>query len=203
MSACLTRQGAGAPHPSFTRLLSSFLFILGYARLSGTLVTAKTADERGYAVNGGPTVRSGRAGRWSAAAALLALAVPLALTGGAGPADAAPQAGDISTVAGGTGGPGLATQVGLPGDCGVSYGGGHVLIADGESVRSLTPATDQLTTPAGTGGAGEYGDDGPATSADMYACAAGSGSDGSLLIADSMYNRIRMVAGTSGTFFGQ
>jgi hypothetical protein len=70
------------------------------------------------------------------------------------------SAGTISTIVGGVGAPAKATSVALgfessfTGPCGVAYGDGHLYIAAGPAVRRVAPATDWLTTPAGTGSSG-------------------------------------------------
>jgi len=54
-------------------------------------------------------------------------------------------AGVISTVAGGVGGPAMGTKVALT-PCEVSFGAGHLFIADRVSVRRLSPGSP--VTPA-------------------------------------------------------
>jgi len=116
-------------------------------------------------------------------------------------------AGTISTVAGGVGGPAEATKVALAssfaGLCGVSYGDGDLYIADGSMVRKVSPQTDGLTTPAGTGGIAPLGDGGPADAAAFVSCATVVDHSGNLVIADAGNNRVRVLAGHSGTFYGQ
>src|SRR5579859_584969 len=89
---------------------------------------------------------------------VLAVASVVGLAAGSGQALARPVArpavaGVISTIAGGAGGPGIATTIGLANPCGVSFGGGSLRIADGTTVRTVDPATGRLTTPAGDGAA--------------------------------------------------
>ena len=103
--------------------------------------------------------------RWRAAAAVPAvvlagqvLTLAAAATGSAGGHQA--TTGVISTLAGGVGGPARATRVGIFVPCGVSYGTGHLYVANAGSVRSVNPQTDWLTTPAGTGSTGPLGDAG-------------------------------------------
>jgi len=145
--------------------------------------------------------------------------VVAALTCGAlmtwsGPAVAAPKpalaAGDISTVAGGVGGPARATTVSL-GVCGIAFGGGHLYLAGSGTVRSVNPAGDGLTTPAGignvpgplgiytvAGGAiGGFAGDGRRGIFAELNQPTGVAVDGAgnLLIADSGNSRIREVAG--------
>jgi hypothetical protein len=112
-------------------------------------------------------------------------------------------AGVISTVAGGVGGPGRATRVDVSYPCGVSFGAGAVYIAGGQTVRRVNPATDWLTTPAGTDALSPVGDGGPATSANVETCGTATDHDGSLLIVNFEDQRIQVVAARSGTFYGQ
>ena len=121
---------------------------------------------------------------------------------------APPPAGVISTVAGNVGGPAKATNVAVPA-CGVAYAGSVVRIADGPTVRAVSAKTDFLTTPAGnnTGGNGSQAlpaDGGPATSGGLSgACGAALDRHADLAIADATDERVRMVAHSTGTFFGQ
>jgi len=147
-----------------------------------------------------------------AAAAALLIAVVPALGGGTALASqtarppgvrAGVVAGIISTVAGGVGGPAKATRVSVGGLCGVSVGNGFLYAASGFTVRKVSPQTDQLTTPAGTGASGPLGDGGPAGSASVNACGTATDPSGNLVIADSLDSRIRVVAASKGTFYGQ
>ena len=101
----------------------------------------------------GTTVRR----RLSAVSAVAALGLALAAAPAGG--RAAAGAGLISTVAGGVGGPGRATRVAVTTPCGASFGDGNLYIADWAVVRKIKPATDWLTTPAGSYNA-PLGDDG-------------------------------------------
>ncbi len=134
--------------------------------------------------------------------AVTALAAGVAGGGAsAGAATAAPPAaGTISTVAGGVGGPGRATNVPITDPCGVSVASGLLYIADNTTVRQVD-STDRLTTPAGTGASAPLGDGGPATSASVGTCATAVDHSGNLVIADAY--RIRVVAAHNGTFYGQ
>jgi NHL repeat-containing protein len=116
---------------------------------------------------------------------------------------------------GGDGGPATATLMGFPGGA-VTDGAGNVLIANAGSDRVLAvPASTgtfyglpmvkgHMYTIAGNGTIGYSGDGGPATQAalqdpDGLALDAA----GNVLAADRDNDRVRMVAVTSGTFFGQ
>ena len=61
----------------------------------------------------------------------------------------------------GVGGPGRATAVDVSYPCGVSFGAGALYIAGGQTVRRVNPATDWLTTPAGTDAISPVGDGRP------------------------------------------
>ena len=150
-------------------------------------------------------------------ALVVALAVTVATLAGAGQAAAAAHPGEprvpggqqpgaagvISTVAGGVGGPGRATRVGMF-PCGVAFGGGHVYIGTESAVREVNPGSDWLTTPAGTGTGGPVGDGGRATKASVSeACGVGVDGSGNLLIADADLHRIQVVAASTGTFYGR
>ena len=157
-----------------------------------------------------PRVARGGAMAVVAAAALAgASAAAAPLPGMAHQRQAAPlPAGVISTVAGNVGGPAKATKVAVPA-CGVAYAGGVARIADGSTVRAVNVRTDFLTTPAGNNTAGGGaptlpGDGGPATSGGLSsACGAALDQHGNLAIADAGAERIRLVAHSTGTFFGQ
>jgi trimeric autotransporter adhesin len=130
-------------------------------------------------------------------------------------------AGDIYTVAGngtagssGDGGPATDAAI-VPVQVAVDAAG-NLVIADAEHqvVRVVAAKTGTLYgqamtagdiyTVAGTGTQGYSGDGGPATSAELntpYEVAVDG--SGNLVIADSHNNRVRFVAGTTGTFYGQ
>jgi hypothetical protein len=131
-------------------------------------------------------------------------------------------AGDIYTVAGngtagfsGDGGPATSAELNSPGGVAVD-GTGNLLIADtfNERVRVVAASTGtfygqamtagDIYTVAGTGTAGFSGDGGPATSAELSDLS-GVAVDGTgnLLIADTGNQRIRVVAASTGTFYGQ
>jgi trimeric autotransporter adhesin len=120
-------------------------------------------------------------------------------------------AGVISTVAGGPGGPARGTRVPLATvfdgsvsePCGLAYGAGRLYIGDMRTVRAVNPAAGWLTTPAGTGAAGPLGEGGPAAKANVNACGVAVDPSGNLLIADTYDNRIRVVAASTGTYYGQ
>jgi trimeric autotransporter adhesin len=158
--------------------------------------------------------QTGRLVRGSVAPGVMALVVVFAGGGQAGAA-AGPSAqhaaeagrvavvGVISTAAGGVGGPGRATKVALSA-CGVSFAGGHLYIADDGAVRKVSAGTDALTTLAGTGaGYGPRGDDGPAASATISTCGTAVDAAGNVVIADEGHHRVRVVAASTGSFYGQ
>ena len=158
--------------------------------------------------------RSGGLGRPAVVASVLTLVSAAALTWGLGRAQAggagvrqAAVAGNITTVAGGVGGPdaGTAVSLGLGQNnlCGITYGSGALYVADSDVVREVSPQTGRLTTPVGTGTAGPLGDGGPAASAELSTCGATLDHSGNLVIADLGGSRIRVVAASTGTFYGQ
>jgi trimeric autotransporter adhesin len=130
--------------------------------------------------------------------------------------------GDLYTVAGtgvahfaGDGGP--AVKAGLGNPTGVALdGAGNVLIADQQDSRIRVVAVrtgtfygramtaDHIYTVAGDGTFGFSGDGGPATQAEL-GTPAGVTTDhaGNLVIADTHNERVRVVAVTSGTFYGR
>ena len=131
-------------------------------------------------------------------------------------------AGDIYTVAGdgtagfsGDGGPATRASLNFPRGVAVD-GSGNLVIADGASNRIRVVAATAGTfygqsmtagdiyTVAGDGTAGFSGDGGPATRA-AFSSPEGVAVDGSgnLVIADTNNNRVRVVAVSTGTFYGQ
>jgi trimeric autotransporter adhesin len=131
-------------------------------------------------------------------------------------------AGDIYTVAGdgtsgfsGDGGPATAAE--LNGSRGVAVdAAGNLVIADtgNERVRVVAAATGtfygqamtagDIYTIAGTGHAGFSGDGGPATSAELNdPTRVAVDAAGNLVIADTFNGRVRVVAASTGTFYGQ
>ncbi len=153
---------------------------------------------------------TGRPGRLAAVAVAAAL-VPAVAVGGAGVraraafrGGRAVAAGVISTIAGGVGGPAKARHVGLPSACGVAFGAGSLYIGDGAAVRRVSPGSDELTTPAGTGSAAPLGDGGLAVRAALSsACGVAVDPAGNLVIADAGHERVRVVAASSGSFYGR
>ena len=131
-------------------------------------------------------------------------------------------AGDIYTVAGngtvgfaGDGGPATSADLSGPESVAVD-GSGNLVISDTGNGRvrvvaatsgtfyGIAMTAGDIYTVAGNGRFGFGGDRGPATSAEL-ADPQGVGADGAgnLVIADSFNNRVRVVAATSGTFYGQ
>ena len=131
-------------------------------------------------------------------------------------------AGDIYTVAGdgaagfsGDGGPATSASLNFPRGV-AADGSGNLVIADGASNRirvvagkagtfyGRTMTAGDIYTVAGDGTAGFSGDGGPATSA-AFSSPEGVAVDGlgNLVIADTNNNRVRVVAATTGTFYGQ
>ena len=115
-------------------------------------------------------------------------------------------AGVISTVGGGLGGPERATNVAIDHPSALALAGGRLYVADdgNNAVRVIDTATDRLSTVTGQGLPGDSGDSGPARDAFLNT-PGGLAVDrvGNLLIADTSNNRIRVVAKSAGTFYGQ
>jgi trimeric autotransporter adhesin len=130
-------------------------------------------------------------------------------------------AGDIYTVAGdgtagysGDGGPATSAELNFPYGVDVDAAG-NLVIADTANSRIRVVAASSGTfygvamtagdiyTVAGDGTAGYSGDGGPATSAEInYPQGVSIDSAGNLLIADTSNQRIRVVAASTGTFYG-
>jgi hypothetical protein len=109
----------------------------------------------------------------------------------------------MSTIAGGVGGPGLATSLALGYPCGVTYGAGHLDIADSTTIRQVSQS-DWLTTPAGVGISGYTPDGTPAAASELKgACGAAVDGHGNLVLAVSGSNVIRVAAASTGTFYGR
>ena len=131
------------------------------------------------------------------------------------------KAGDIYTIAGtgtsgdsGDGGPATSAELSYPAGVGVDARG-NVLIADSfnNQIRVVAAATGtfygqamtagDIYTIAGNGTSGYSGDGGPATSAELQIRAAPTvDSAGNVIFADDWDSVVRVVAATSGTFYG-
>ena len=131
-------------------------------------------------------------------------------------------AGHIYTIAGtgtqgfaGDGGSATKAELGRPQSVAVDAAG-NVLIADSFNYRvrvvaartgtfyGIAMTAGNIYTIAGTGTFGFSGDGGPATSAELKNPAGvGADSSGNVVIADTNNNRVRVVATSSGTFYGQ
>jgi trimeric autotransporter adhesin len=131
-------------------------------------------------------------------------------------------AGDIYTIAGdgtrgysGDGGPATSAELFAPD--GLAFdGAGNLVIADADNnvVRVVAARTGtfygqamtagDIYTVAGNGTFGYSGDGGPATSAELNG-PSGVAVDaaGNLVIGDTLNNRVRVVAASTGTFYGQ
>jgi hypothetical protein len=131
-------------------------------------------------------------------------------------------AGDIYVVAGdgtagfaGDGGPATAAELYWPSGVGIDRAG-NLLISDSstERVRVVAERTGtfygramtagDIYTIAGNGREGFSGDGGPATSAELHApYGVAEDANGNLVFADDGNNRVRVVASSTGTFYGQ
>src|SRR5215470_8463073 len=139
----------------------------------------------------------------SVSAVLLAAGGALAHAAPAAARGAPSVAGTISTIAGGVGGPGPGTKVSVALPCGVSFAAGHLYISQGV-VRAVSEATGQLTTPAGAADVpGPPASGVPAAQVNLGACATASDKAGNLVIADGGSGAVRVVAASTGTFYGQ
>jgi hypothetical protein len=129
-------------------------------------------------------------------------------------------AGDIYTIAGngtggysGNGGAGDLSRARLPQGIAVDSAG-NVVIADtnNDRIRAVAETTGtyygtamtagDIYTIAGNGSDGYSGDGGPATSALYFASDVAVDGSGNVLIADTDNDRIRVVAGSTATFYG-
>jgi hypothetical protein len=115
---------------------------------------------------------------------------------------------DITTVAGGVG-VGQGTSLGQSPENAFVDPEGNVYVADDQFqvVRKLSPSTDAEVVEAGDGNnggvAGFGGDGGPATGAQLFVPAGGTvDANGNVVFTDSFNNRVRVVAGATGTFYG-
>ena len=78
---------------------------------------------------------------------------------------------------------------------------GNVYVADysNNKVRLITRSTGTITTVAGTGTSGSIGDDGPATSAQLYnPQAVAVDASGNVFIADAGNYKVRLVTKATG-----
>jgi RHS repeat-associated protein len=115
---------------------------------------------------------------------------------------------DITTVAGGVG-IGQGTNVGQSPVNDFVDSAGNVYVADEQFqiLRELNPTTDAEIVDAGNGNNGGTpgfsGDGGPATGSQLFIPAGGAvDADGNVIFSDSGNNRVRVVAGATGTFYG-
>jgi hypothetical protein len=104
-------------------------------------------------------------------------------------------------VAGGTGGPAKASHVVIQ-VLRVSFGGGNAYIS-GNVVREVDPATGRMSTVAGNGFSLPFGNDRQAVKAGLVANQTALDHAGNLVIDDAGHSQIRVVAGSTGTFYGQ
>ncbi len=116
--------------------------------------------------------------------------------------------GTVRTIAGGIGGPARATSVGFR-PCGVAFGAGFLYVSEGTAIRRVNPVSDWLTNVAGVGTEGFAADGTPALSAqlggdaEVGACGVAVDRWGNTVFADWHNLRVRVIAATTGTFYGQ
>jgi hypothetical protein len=154
---------------------------------------------------------SRRAARLACAAVAGVALAAGALAGGGGAAQArvvvppplgSVRGGIISTIEGGTGGPGPATSVAIS-PCGMRSAGGWLYIGDsGSMVRRVSTATGALTTVAGDNAEGPLNRSGTAAgSALSGACSTVLDGAGNLVVTAG--SRVMVAAARSGTFYGR
>lgn len=143
----------------------------------------------------------------SSLATVLALGAVLA-AGGFAVARSLPP-GTVRTIAGGIGGPARATSVGLT-PCGVAFGAGSLYVSEGTTIRRVNPVSDWLSNVAGVGTEGFAADGTPALSAQLggdaragLVCGVAVDRWGNTIFADWHNSRVRVIAATTGTFYGQ
>jgi trimeric autotransporter adhesin len=136
------------------------------------------------------------------AALLAAGGLVTGLLTGAPVAVAAGSPGTITTVAGGPG-RGQATKVFQMPQALAAAPGGALYVGDGWVVRQFSNTKSYESVFAGNGGEGYSGNGKPATGAQLSAAGLAVDSSGNVLIADSNNSRIRVVAHSTGTFYGQ
>ncbi len=124
-------------------------------------------------------------------------------------------AGNGTTGFAGDGGPAASAELNAPGAVTVDAAGNLVIADAGNNRIRVVPAASgtfygqamtagDIYTVAGNGSSGYSGDGGPATAAALNVPASVAiDSAGNLVIADSENNRIRVMAASSGTFYGQ
>ncbi len=150
--------------------------------------------------------RASQSSRAIAALAIVAFALATAVPAvtNSSLADAAQTAGTISTIAGGAvPGPVPATSMGLSPVSVLADGDSFFVTDEGLSeVREVdSSGNDKLI--AGNGTNASAGDDGPAASAALSPGGMALDKSGNLVILDGYNNRIRVVAESTGTFYGQ
>jgi hypothetical protein len=98
---------------------------------------------------------------------------------------------------GGDGGPATAAELSFPLGVAVTADGGFLIADQGSQVVRKVSSTGVITRVAGTGTAGNSGDDGPATGAELNAPSwVAVTADGGFLIADSGNHVVRKVSNT-------
>lgn len=121
----------------------------------------------------------------------------------AGAASASVTGPVISTVAGGDGGPGLADTLSMFA-CGLSAGGGQVTVSGLGVVWQIKSTTGWVNPIAGTGISDSKTASGaPALQSTLpQSCASATDASGNVLLADAGTNLVRVVAMTTGSFYG-
>ncbi len=153
------------------------------------------------------------ASAWTTSAAALLTAAALGGWPATASADAPPL---ITTIAGGVGGPGPVSEI-PSGGCVVTYSGGNLYTqSTAGAIRKISLATGHLSTLVGTGYKGPVSDgqSGPGSNLEPSSCGIAVDRHGNVLFADGEdigprgglrggNNLIRVVANSTGTFYGQ
>jgi hypothetical protein len=127
-----------------------------------------------------------------------------AVAGGASVSPHPATADRISTVAGGVGGPDVATKV-VVGPCSVSYAAGRIYVGDTSAVRAIDTRTDWLTTPVGQGVVNLYPDISHrvlATHANVEGCVSAADAAGNVFVTPSAC-QVAMAPASTGTYYGR
>ena len=175
---------------------------------SGLVCNRESAVSREFPRSGSAGEPGCRDGEWEAflvgsqwriltvlAAGMWALALTPPTTAATSPA------GTITSIAGGPGGPGLATTV-AQFACGVRVAGTSLYIGNFGNVQRVNTSSGQLTTVAGNQASSGGGNGAAALKVPLHsACGTAVDSNGNLVIADG--RQVQVVASGTGTFYGQ
>jgi hypothetical protein len=167
--------------------------VIGVLKWEETVMGSRRAARLACAAMAGLALAAGGlAGVGGTARARVAVPPPLGSVRG----------GTISTIEGGTGGPGPATSVAVS-PCGVRSAGGWLYIGDsGSMVRRVSRATGALTTVAGDNAAGPLNHSGTAVSSPLSGgCSTVADGAGNLVMTAG--SQVIVAAARTGTFYGK